>query len=254
MREDDGIRPHASYGWAAKLGLIVPTSNTVNEGEWQILLSQTQGISLHVARMALHLEHAAPASPLQLPAVLQAALAQLTPAGLDAIAYGCTAGSMISPLDALSQAMHDETSLPCTTTASALIYACRHLGMQRVAVVTPYADDLNAHEAAYLQAHGLDVLSIAGLGIGRDGPHEFCRIARVPEQDVYAHALANWHPDADGMLISCTDFPTLRVVPALEARLGKPVISSNAATLWRLLDSIGLRRAFAGYGQLLEHA
>jgi len=35
------------------------------------------------------------------------------------------------------------------------------------------------------------------------------------------------HPDADLLVISCTDYRTLEAVPALEQALGKPVVSSN---------------------------
>lgn len=248
----DMQRNHASYGWAAKLGLIVPTTNTVNEGEWQALLAQIEGVSLHVTRMPLHLNLSEQTSPGLLHNGLKTALSQLAPAGLDAIAYGCTAGSMVSPLDALAQAMHDEVGIPCATTASSLVHAARHLGLQKVAVATPYADNLNDHERHYLHEHGLEVLDISGLGIGAGGNHEFCRIARVPEQEVFAHGLASWRPGADGLIISCTDFPTLRVVPALEARLGKPVISSNAATLWRTLHLLGHEYTFPGRGRLLQ--
>lgn len=246
-------RAHASYGWAAKLGLIVPTTNTVNEGEWQSVLAASEGISLHVARMTLHLDHSADQAALGLlHSGLKTALAQLAPAGLDALAYGCTAGSMVSPLDALAQAMGEEVGLPCATTASSLVYAARSLGLGKVVVATPYADGLNAHEVQYLGAQGLNVLGIRGLGIGAGGAHEYSRIAQVPEQEVFAHALASWQPGADGMIISCTDFPTLRVLPALEARIGKPVISSNGATLWRLLQLAGQRAAFVGRGRLLQ--
>ena len=250
--QSGGKRLHSSYGWSARLGLIVPTTNTVNEAEWQLLLATCQGISLHVARMDLHLDHSTQPDGQLLHANLKTALGQLTPASLDAIAYGCTAGSMISPLDALSDAMEGEAGVPCATTAASLVHAARHLGLQKVAVATPYAENLNAHEQTYLHEHGLDVLSIRGLGLGAGGVHELRGIARVPEEEVYAHALASWHPEADGMIISCTDFPTLRVLPALEARLGKPVISSNAATLWRMLELSGLTHRFEGYGQLLQ--
>jgi maleate cis-trans isomerase len=61
-------------------------------------------------------------------------------------------------------------------------------------------------------------------------------------------------PKADGLVISCTDFPTLDAIPRLEAELGKPVISSNTATFWHALRSAGIRDRFAGFGRLLaEH-
>gem|GEM_PF-4633866 len=46
------IEPKSTYGWRAKLGLIVPTTNTVNEAEWN--MAAPDGVSIHGARMVLH--------------------------------------------------------------------------------------------------------------------------------------------------------------------------------------------------------
>ena len=40
------------YGARAKLGVIVPPTNTSNEAEWQIMAPQ--GVTIHSARMPLH--------------------------------------------------------------------------------------------------------------------------------------------------------------------------------------------------------
>ena len=40
------------YGWRAKIGLIVPLTNTVNEAEWARMAPE--GVSIHVTRMTLH--------------------------------------------------------------------------------------------------------------------------------------------------------------------------------------------------------
>src|SRR5690606_32966375 len=37
------------YGWRARLGLIVPPTNTVNEAEWRIMAPE--GVTIHSARM-----------------------------------------------------------------------------------------------------------------------------------------------------------------------------------------------------------
>ncbi|NPC56941.1 maleate cis-trans isomerase family protein [Caenimonas soli] len=245
-------RPHSTYGQRAKLGLIVPPTNTVNEAEWQILLRELAGVTLHVTRMKLHTDTTSAEGKQALMADIGKAVNDLAAAGPDAIAYGCTAGSMVSPLDSLTDAMQAIAKCPCVATAPALVHAARALGMKRVAVATPYHDALNRHEVDYLGAYGIKVLDIRGLGIGAGGPHEYVNIARVPEEQVLEHCLAAWRDDADGMIISCTDLPTLRIVPLLEARWGKPVISSNLATFWRTLRVAGIADPMAERGTLLQ--
>ena len=41
-----------SYGQRAKIGVIVPPTNTVNEAEWNIMAPD--GVSVHSTRMPLH--------------------------------------------------------------------------------------------------------------------------------------------------------------------------------------------------------
>lgn len=248
------IRPHSGDGWAAKVGLIVPPTNTVNEAEWQLLLRQAPGVSMHVARMALHLDTESDAGRQALERDLRGAIDSLRAGAMDVIAYGCTAGSMVSPLDALTGFMERVGGVPCATTASALVLAARALGLRKVAVATPYDERLNRHEAAYLQSHGLEVVNIQGLGIGAGGPHEYVRIAQVPSAAVFEHVVATWRDVADGMIVSCTDLATLGSIPELEAHLRRPVISSNTATLWRCLRLAGVDARIAGAGRLFLDA
>lgn len=245
-------RPHSTYGARAKLGLIVPTTNTVNEAEWSQVLQGIDDVSLHVTRMALHLETSTLVGRLALGADIEKAVKDLAAARLDVIAYGCTAGSMVSPLDSLTDVMQEHCGLPCAATASALVYAARALGLKRVVVATPYHDVLNQHEQQYLQLHGIAVDSIRGLGIGEGGVHEYARIASVTTDELMAHACRAWQTEADGMLISCTDLATLAVVPRLESLFGRPVISSNLATLWRSLQLAGIMQPVEGFGILLQ--
>lgn len=59
-------------------------------------------------------------------------------------------------------------------------------------------------------------------------------------------------PDVNGVFISCTNFRTLKVLDRLEADLGKPVVSSNQATLWAVLRMLRIGLRISGYGILLE--
>jgi maleate isomerase len=47
------------------------------------------------------------------------------------------------------------------------------------------------------------------------------------------------------------NFDAMPTVQALEDRLGKPVITSHSATLWRALGLAGIETPIHGYGRLL---
>ena len=236
------------YGRRAKIGLIVPTTNTVNEAEWARLAPE--GVSIHVTRMVLHTGGGGDAAALERD--LAAAIATLTPASVDVIAYGCTAGSMVSPLDKLTNRMRELGGVPAVATSPAIVHALRALGARKIALATPYHDALNRHEIAFLAEHGITTLSAKGLGIGGGGAHEYVNIARVPMATVLAHVRAADHPEAEAMLVSCTDFATLDLVPQLELELGKPVVTSNLATWWQALRTAGIQDRDERAGRLLK--
>lgn len=228
----------------ASIAMIVPPTNTVNESEWRRMAPDMR---FPLVRMPLH-AHADETFFSD----LRKSLYQLRTKKPDVIAYACTASSMVLPLETLPDFIQREAGVPGVATAPALVLAARELGMKKVALATPYHDALNEHEKGFFEACGLEVLGVRGLGIGAGGPHEYVRIAKLSPQQVFEHCLSAWVPGADGMIVSCTDLRTLETLPRLERELGKPVVSSNLATLWLALRKAGAARAVGGFGRLLE--
>ncbi len=232
------------------VGMIVPTTNSVNEAEWRSVLPAS--IRLHLARMALHEDSGTEAGQERLLNDLRDTIPVLSEAGIDVLAYCCTAGSMLRPLERLSGFMSSLAGVPSVATAPALVQACRAIGIERVALATPYHDALNEHEIAFLEGNAISVCGAKGLGIGAGGPHEYVRIARVPQSAILDHVRSVDRSDAEAVLVSCTDFPTFGLIEQLEHELGKPVISSNSATLWAVLRAAGRNDAIPDLGQLLR--
>jgi maleate isomerase len=240
---------HATYGWRARLGLIVPPTNTANEAEWQRVLPD--GITVHATRMPLHAQSDRPVEDDDAIAVdLRRAATDVAQAGVAAIAYGCTAGSMTVPLDRLPQIIHEATGTPGVTTAGAIVEALRASGARHVALAGPYHEPMIDHEAAFLTMLGFHITAKRGLGIGASGPADFVRLRTVAPAQVYALARATVVPKTDALFLACTDLATLAVVDALEADLGIPVITSNQATLWATLRAARVRVPIAGWGKL----
>ncbi|MFK7830444.1 MAG: aspartate/glutamate racemase family protein [Congregibacter sp.] len=237
------------WGHRARLGLIVPTTNTVNEAEWAAMVPD--GVTVHSARMTLH--HYKDSDSVDgLPDSLAEGIAALTPADMSCIAYGCTAGSMINPVEALPAAMAAAANCPCTSTAASIVAALHALEATRIAIATPYHDGLNQHEVAFLNEQGVQVTAIAGLGIGAGGPQEYAQLAHLSQDTVRKHATQTFRSaPAEALLLSCTDMPTLPLISELEHELGVPVISSNTATLWRALSLAKVATPVTGAGALL---
>ncbi|MEK7216891.1 MAG: arylmalonate decarboxylase, partial [Chloroflexota bacterium] len=101
---------------------------------------------------------------------------------------------------------------------------------------------------AFLKEAGIEVLRARALGLA--GSDAFCS---APAGLFEQATLDARHPDADGYFISCTNIRAIETVAALEPALGRPVITSNQATLWYCLRRLGLPDAPAGLGTLFNH-
>jgi len=119
-----------------------------------------------------------------------------------------------------------------------------HLGVQQVALGTPYAEDISLKGKAHLEAHGLRV-----VGFGRlDNVHNI--YDETPER-AYALARQVDAPEAEAVFLSGTRLPTLPVLEMLEHDLGKPVFSSATAMMWQALRIARVHHPIMGYGRLL---
>lgn len=227
----------SALGSVARLGLIVPTTNTVNEPEWAACLPA--GVSMHVARMRLHTDTRSQEGKDALRRDIAVAARSLADAEVDVIAYGCTAGSTTLPLSTVPDMIVEATGVAGVATAPSIVHALQALGVRRVAVATPYDERMNRHERDFLEACGLAVLRIEGLGAG--DRLAFRGIHRLDAETISALAgRVTAGLDVDALVLSCTDLATQALHAGLETRLGRPVVSSNQATLWAALGTMGV--------------
>jgi len=135
-----------------KVGLMVPSNNTTMEtelGAWLPPGSAVTTVKIPRGQGLLSKE----AIPAYRDSAIALAREHFSDAGLDLIAYGCTAaGFILGPAgDAEFSAMLTEaTGLPVVTTARAMVSALQQDEAKRVAVVTPYQDAVNTRLAAFL--------------------------------------------------------------------------------------------------------
>lgn len=220
------------YGWRARLGLIVPSSNTTNEPEFYRYLPD--GISLHTARMRLS---SANAEELEAMADdIDRCGNLLADAGVDVVAYGCTTGSLVKGPgydEDIESRLADQVGAPTVATAAAVKRAFDALDLERIAITTPYIEDLNEREADFLEAAGYEVVGIDGLNLEPN-----LEIGAELPQTAYRRAREIDTMDADGVFVSCTNYRTFEMIETLEVDIEKPVVTSNQATLWNALREV----------------
>jgi maleate cis-trans isomerase len=59
-------------------------------------------------------------------------------------------------------------------------------------------------------------------------------VGQVTPETLYRFAKEQDRKEADALFLSCMGLRTLEVLPRLERDLGKPVLSSNQVSLWKL--------------------
>jgi len=232
-------------GWQRKLGIIVPSWNTVMEYEWQRLAGEA--ISVHSQRIRHLADTEADLTWLGTQAPAAAEL--LSHAKVDAICYGCTAsGFLKSPDDDLAQeaALKQATGIATVASSASIVRALRAVGARRVSVASPYEPWLNDRVQRHLEQAGFTVVAMKGLGTQAHGS--------ISTETVRALALEVVRPDTEAVFISCSNFRTLDILAQVEDATGLPVITSNQAGLWGTLRAIGDRRIVQGAGRLFTQA
>jgi maleate cis-trans isomerase len=237
------------YGWLAKVGLILPSTNTVNAHEWMMMAPN--GVSIDVAR-AMLLGKSTQESYDAMAKSTEKAAEELATAEVDILAYGCTSGSFMCSRDEITRRLTEIAGVQATTTSDSVIAALKALGVSRVSMVTPYMRFINQGEVRFLQEEGFEVVAEVGLGLG-ETQQQRRAINRVPQEDILDMVRSVDRPEAEAIFISCTALPSLPLVASIETEMGKPVVTSNQATFWNVLRLLGLKASICGFGTLLEH-
>lgn len=154
----------------------------------------------------------------------------------EVVAYLCSSGSFVNGVDgerALRKVICDAGALEAVTTSGALAEVLQHLNVRKLAVVTPYVEDLTRRLHDFLAELGVETVASEHLGLGGG-------IWRVGYRTIAERILAADHPDAEAMFVSCTNLPTFDIIDPLENWLGKPVLTANQLTMWACLVRMGM--------------
>jgi len=230
------------YGWRLRVGLLVPSCNTVMESEFHMYV--LQGISVHTARMRI--ENVISEELLHMVGEADRAAKLLKTARVDIIVFGCTSGSFLEGKEyskAVEKRIYEATRIPVITTSAAVVDALRSLEIAKLAIATPYPKAINEREVRYFSEHGFEVLAINGLDITRG-----TEIGELEPREAYRLGMKTMRRanTAEGLFISCTNFRTFEIIEPLTHDIGKPVITSNQASLWMALKLGGVKSFLYG--------
>ena len=230
----------------AAIGLIVLATDQTIESEFREICA-LPGVGLYQSRI-FNAARVNAETLKQMEAGIADATAVILPGlPLDVVAYGCTSGAMVIGDDVVTARIHEaRPGIATTTPMAAAMAAFKALGCRRVALLTPYVEEINQAMRAHIQGGGFDVPVMGSFNEEDDR-----KAARITAGSVRDAALALGRSEkVDGVFVSCTSLRLLGVIGELEQALGKPVTSSNHALAWHCLRLAGIEEKLPRFGRL----
>lgn len=218
-----------------RLGLVALQTDERIEQDFRRLIPEHA--DLFVTRVPSGLD-VTPGTLAAMEAQIPAAAALLPQSrSFDAIGYGCTSGTaQIGPDRVAEQVRAGAATHGVSDPLSALVAACRVLGLTRLAFLSPYVETVSDRLRAVLGEHG-----VATPVFGTFAEAEEARVARIaPAAIADAASRLAASGGVDGVFLSCTNLDTLGIIAPLENATGLPILSSNQVLAWHLCTLAGL--------------
>jgi len=232
----------------AAIGLVVLASDHTLEYEFQSVLPQP-GVAVYVSRIEMSAK-ITPETLRDMTGRITANVANILPGQqLDTVCFCCTSASMAIGEKAVFELIHrDRPEAACTTPITAAFAAFEALDVRRIGLLTPYREDVNLLLRNYIEARGLEVVRFDAFDQEDDNV-----VGHISADSVYRAALNVGRADnVDAVFVSCTNLRFVERIAALEAALGKPVVSSNQALSWHALRLAGIDDKTPQFGSLFS--
>jgi len=244
------IQAQSLRGWRAEIGILAPVAGMCRE--WEIVAPE--GIRFSMALLGL--TSCTPEGLKEMANQIEVEAKKLNIAHKhDLICLACTSGSFIGGPgydQLLIDRIEKASGSPATTTATCVLELFKDMDIKKIALVGPYTDLIFDEEVKFFKASGIDAIYVKGSGLGAVtisdtwdytmNPYSTYKLVKDGAKAV---------PNADCVFLTCMGSPMLATVDTLEKEIGKPVISSQSATLYGILKKLGIPDTVYHYGEAL---
>jgi maleate isomerase len=240
-------RPDRPFGWRKRIGLLSPT--VIETAAYDFYRLAPDGVSM--CATTSNIEHWSTENfQKQVIEPLVDAVKYLASRHVDYIIHTgmpvvTTRGKGFE--EEIVKLITDATGLRATTSIRSAIRALAHLGIRKVAVVTPYPQELHQSALTFLSASGFDVVADHTENV------VFKQLQDVTAAHIAAVAksVLAAAPAADGVYIPCNQWSGADAVPLIEQECAVPVVSGGHADFWEAFRALGINDRIDGHGRLM---
>jgi maleate isomerase len=240
---------HFLRGWRGEVGLLVPSSWMCRE--WEIVAPE----GVRFSRALLGAEPHTPDALKRMADQIEPEAKKLNQGRkCDLICLSCTSGGFIGGAGyekMIIEKIEKASGSPATTTITCVLELFKDMGIKKIALVGPYPDFTFHEEIKFLKSYGIETLYWKGLGMVEAS--EFFNFTMDPYGSYnLVKDGAKAAPEAECIFLTCMASPLLGIADILEREIGKPVVSSQSATLYGILKKLGIPDPINGYGEFLK--
>lgn len=229
-----------------RLGLMILQADEMVESDFRRLIPN-QAAEIFVSRL--------PCDPVITPAMLRETETVLTEAAarlpenvtIQVGGFACTSGVAHIGSTKAARLMREGAPFEhVTDPIVALIAACKVLGVRRIAMLSPFSDEINERIVDALERHDVQISRTGSFGnlVASD-------VARIDVASVKnaARALVT-ETRIDALFLCGTNMNTLEVIESLESEINIPILSSNQVLAWHMARLGRLDIGTGGIGKL----
>ena len=159
---------------------------------------------------------------------------------INTIAYGCTSGTIAIGKEKIKEKIQiAKPGCYITTPITSAIKAINKMKIKKIAIFTPYPDSVNKSVFEYFSKEKIEVLSFSSFNLDSD-----LEIGKVDPNYLLEVLTKMETGNAEGLFVSCTALPILKILNQVESKIKKTVLSSNQALIWDSIRSVGYNSPF----------
>ena len=153
----------------------------------------------------------------------------------------------VAKLASVCDELETRLGIPVCNASIATQQGLKAMGAKKIAVLTPFAADVNQVVQQNIEAGGFEVIAIEGT----EAP-SLPEICETPLQQIRDLVKRLAESDCDAIAQVGTALPVIGLIDELERESGKVIVACNAAVYWQALRAAGINDPIPGYGRLLH--